>query len=144
MTDLDAGRMWRSLRAAPLLTGFRGADPVDTAALEDLLLRVGRLAEELPEVAELELNPVLAGPDSVMVVDARVRLARIGAEPDPTLRRLRPPDPPEDDQVGSNKRESRVERAEGPPEAGTPALTRKAETGLNRGVAKNTERTWTS
>jgi acyl-CoA synthetase (NDP forming)/RimJ/RimL family protein N-acetyltransferase len=93
MTDLDAGRMWRGLRAAPLLTGYRGAPPVDTAALEDLLLRLGRLAEDLPEVAELDLNPVLAGPAGVMAVDAKLRLAPVGAEPDPTLRRLRAADP---------------------------------------------------
>ncbi len=89
MMDLDAGRMWRSLRAAPLLTGYRGADPVDTAALEDLLLRLGRLAEDMPEVAELDLNPVLAGPAGVIAVDAKLRLAPVGAEPDTTLRRLR-------------------------------------------------------
>ena len=94
MTDLDAGRMWRSLHAAPLLTGYRGAPPVDTAALEDLLLRLGRLAEDLPEVAELDLNPVLAGPDGVVAVDAKLRLAPIGAEPDPLLRGLRPADRP--------------------------------------------------
>lgn len=91
MTDLDAGRMWRSLRAAPLLTGFRGSPPVDTDAVEDLLLRLGRLAEELPEVAELDLNPVLAGPDGVVAVDAKLRLHAIGTEPDPALRRLRHP-----------------------------------------------------
>src|SRR5947207_4445756 len=62
VTDLDAARMWRGLRGAPLLTGYRGAAPADTAALEDLLLRVGRLAEDLPEIAELDLNPVLANP----------------------------------------------------------------------------------
>ena len=90
MTDLDAGRMWRSLRAAPLLTGYRGSPPVDTAALEDLLLRLGRLAEDLPEIAELDLNPVLAGPDGVIAVDAKLRLAPVGTEPDPTLRGLRP------------------------------------------------------
>jgi len=89
MTDLDAGRMWRSLRASALLTGYRGAPPVDTAALEDLLLRLGRLAEDLPEVAELDLNPVLAGPDGVVAVDAKLRLAPVGTEPDPTLRGLR-------------------------------------------------------
>ena len=89
VTDLDAGRMWRSLRVAPLLTGYRGAPPVDTAAVEDLLLRLGRLAEELPEVAELDLNPVLAGPDGVVCVDAKLRLAAISPGPDPVLRRLR-------------------------------------------------------
>ncbi len=93
MTDLDAGRMWRSLRAAPLLTGYRGTPPVDTAALEDLLLRLGRLAEDFPEVAELDLNPVLAGPDGVVAVDAKLRLAPVGAEPDPLLRRLSAAEP---------------------------------------------------
>jgi acyl-CoA synthetase (NDP forming) len=92
MTDLDAGRMWRSLRAAPLLTGYRGAPPVDTAALEDLLLRLGRLAEDLPELAELDLNPIIAGTGGVVAVDAKLRLAPVGAEPDPTLRRLGPAD----------------------------------------------------
>jgi acyl-CoA synthetase (NDP forming)/GNAT superfamily N-acetyltransferase len=89
MTDLDAGRMWRSLRSAPLLSGYRNTPPVDTGAVEDLLLRLGRLAEDLPEVAELDLNPVLAGPDGVVAVDAKLRLAPAGSEPDPTLRRLR-------------------------------------------------------
>ena len=65
---------------------------MDTAALEDLLLRLGRLAEDLPEVAELDLNPVLAGPDGVVAVDVKLRLAPVGAEPDPTLRRLGPAD----------------------------------------------------
>ena len=49
---------------------------MDTAALEDLLLRLGRLAEDLPEVAELDLNPVLAGPAGVLAVDVKLRLAR--------------------------------------------------------------------
>jgi acyl-CoA synthetase (NDP forming) len=89
LTDLDAGRMWRSLRAARLLTGDRGSAPVDTAALEDLLLRLGRLAEDLPEVAELDLNPVLIGPHGLAVAGAKLRLAPVGPEPDPALRRLR-------------------------------------------------------
>jgi acyl-CoA synthetase (NDP forming) len=83
MMDLDAGRMWRSLRAAALLTGYRGADPVDTAALEDLLLRLGRLAEDMPEVAELDLNPVLALPDRCVAVDARVRVEVAGPRRSP-------------------------------------------------------------
>jgi acyl-CoA synthetase (NDP forming)/GNAT superfamily N-acetyltransferase len=91
VTDLDAARMWRSLRAAPLLTGFRGEPPVDTAAVEDLVLRLGRLAEDLPEVAELDLNPVLAGERSLLAVDVKLRLAPVGTEPDPVLRSLREP-----------------------------------------------------
>lgn len=89
VTDLDAARMWRSLRAAPLLTGYRGAPPVDTAAVEELLLRLGRLAEELPEIAEVDLNPVLVGPDGAIAVDAKLRVEPVGPEPDPTVRRLR-------------------------------------------------------
>jgi acyl-CoA synthetase (NDP forming) len=91
VTDTDAAAMWRSLRAAPLLTGYRGAPAVDIAAIEDLVLRLGRLAEDLPEVAELDLNPVLAGPDGVVAVDVKLRLAPIDAEPDPTVRALREP-----------------------------------------------------
>ncbi|GIE29726.1 GNAT family N-acetyltransferase [Actinoplanes italicus] len=91
MTDLDAGRMWRSLRCAALLTGYRGTAPADTAALEDLLLRLGRLAEENPEIAELDLNPVFAGPDGIHAVDAKLRLSPVGDEPDPVLRKLREP-----------------------------------------------------
>jgi acyl-CoA synthetase (NDP forming) len=93
VTDLDAARMWRSLRAAPLLTGYRGAPPIDTAALENLLLRLGRLAEDLPEVAELDLNPILAGPHGLVAVDAKLRLEAVGPEPDANLRRLRQADP---------------------------------------------------
>ncbi len=52
---------------------------------------VGRLAEELPEVAELDLNPVLAGPDGVVAVDVKLRLAPVDAEPDPGVRALREP-----------------------------------------------------
>lgn len=91
MTDRDAGRMWRSLRAAPLLIGYRGSPAVNTAAVEDLLLRLARLADELPEVAELDLNPILASAEGVLVVDAKMRLAEVGEEPDATLRQLRRP-----------------------------------------------------
>ena len=83
--------MWRDLRAAPLLTCYRGAPPVDTAAVEDLLMRLGRLAEDLPEIAELDLNPVIAGPAGLAVVDVKIRIADVGNEPDPVLRALREP-----------------------------------------------------
>ncbi|MBB4753589.1 acyl-CoA synthetase (NDP forming) [Actinoplanes lobatus] len=91
LTDLDARRMWRSLRGAPLLTGYRGRPAVDTIAVEDLLLRVGRLAEDLPAVAELDLNPVLAGSTGVVAVDMKLCLRAATGEPDPILRDLRRP-----------------------------------------------------
>ena len=59
-----------------------------TDALEDLLLRLGRLAEDLPEVSELALDPVLAGPSGCIAVDVRLRLSAVGCEPDPYLRDL--------------------------------------------------------
>jgi acyl-CoA synthetase (NDP forming)/GNAT superfamily N-acetyltransferase len=92
VTDADAARMWRSLRAAPLLTGYRGQPAVDTAAVEDLVQRLGRLAEDLPEVAELDLNPILVGPHGLVAVDVKLRLAPVGFEPDAALRTLRQPD----------------------------------------------------
>jgi acyl-CoA synthetase (NDP forming)/GNAT superfamily N-acetyltransferase len=88
LTDTDADQMIREVRAAPLLFGHRGGPHADIGALTDTLLRVSRLADDLPEVAELDLNPLVARPDGVWAVDARVRLTP--AEPqDPFLRRLR-------------------------------------------------------
>jgi acyl-CoA synthetase (NDP forming) len=88
LTDADADELIRSVRSAPLLLGYRGSPPADLTALQDLLLRVSRLADDLPELAELDLNPVIARPDGAAAVDARIRLAP--AEPqDPFLRRLR-------------------------------------------------------
>ncbi|HKD94562.1 MAG TPA: acetate--CoA ligase family protein, partial [Gaiellaceae bacterium] len=78
LTDLDAGELVDSGKAGRLVAGFRGAPPADQAALVDLLLRLSLLAEELPEVAELDLNPVLALPDRCFAVDARVRVAEPG------------------------------------------------------------------
>src|SRR5581483_1212619 len=74
LTDRDAEELVTSGKAGRLVAGFRGAAPADTAALVDLLLRLSRLADELPEVAELDLNPVLARPDGCVAVDARVRV----------------------------------------------------------------------
>lgn len=88
LTDVDAEQMIRNVRAAPLLFGHRGAPAVDTSALADLLLRVSRLADDLPEVAELDLNPVIARPGGVHAVDSRVRIAPATPR-DPFLRQLR-------------------------------------------------------
>jgi acyl-CoA synthetase (NDP forming) len=88
LTDADADELIHSIRSAPLLLGHRGSPRADTTALRGMLLRVSRLADEVPELAELDLNPVITRPDGVFAVDARVRLAP--AEPhDPFLRRLR-------------------------------------------------------
>jgi acyl-CoA synthetase (NDP forming) len=79
--------MIRAVRAAPLLFGHGDTPPVDTAALADALLRVSRLADDLPEVSELALNPIVARADGIWCVDVRVRISP--AEPkDPFLRRL--------------------------------------------------------
>jgi acyl-CoA synthetase (NDP forming)/GNAT superfamily N-acetyltransferase len=88
LTDTDADELIHAVHAAPLLFGHRGAPPADVGALADTLLRVSRLADDLPEVAELDLNPVIARPDGVFPVDTRVRVSP--AEPrDPFLRQLR-------------------------------------------------------
>jgi acyl-CoA synthetase (NDP forming) len=75
LTDSDASELVREPRAAPLLFGYQGAAPVDVAGVEDALLRVARLADDLPEVAELELNPVVAAGEGVAVLAADVRVA---------------------------------------------------------------------
>jgi acyl-CoA synthetase (NDP forming)/GNAT superfamily N-acetyltransferase len=88
LTEADADDLINAVRSAPLLHGHRGSPAADLAALRDVLLRVSRLTEDLPEITELDLNPVIAGPDSAVVVDARIRVAPQLAQ-DPFLRRLR-------------------------------------------------------
>ena len=69
------GARRRAARPAGSSRGFRGAPPADADALADLVLRLGRLGDDLPGVAELDLNPVLARPDGCVAVDARVRVS---------------------------------------------------------------------
>ena len=76
VTDQDAHDLLRSLRTFPLLEGYRGAPRADIESLEDVLMRVGRMVEMHPEIAELDLNPVMATPGGAWVVDARVRVER--------------------------------------------------------------------
>lgn len=75
LTDRDAGEMVRSLKTFPLLDGYRGAAPCDVAAIEDVLLRVSAMVQAHPEIAELDCNPLIAGPQGAIIVDARLRLA---------------------------------------------------------------------
>ncbi|MGH3391975.1 MAG: GNAT family N-acetyltransferase [Actinomadura sp.] len=88
LTDLDAAELVRAIRSAPLLLGHRGHPPVDMNALEDVLTRLSRLADDRSEIAELDLNPVIARPDGVLAVDARVHV-KPQPQWDPYLRRLR-------------------------------------------------------
>ena len=88
LTEADADTLISSIRSAPLLYGHRGSPGADLAALRDVLLRVSRLTDDLPEITELDLNPVIAGPDGAVAVDARIRVAPQLPQ-DPFLRRLR-------------------------------------------------------
>ncbi|SES49006.1 Acyl-CoA synthetase (NDP forming) [Streptomyces sp. yr375] len=75
VTDRDATSLIRSIRTAPLLFGWRGSTPVDTPALEELLLRVSRLVDDHPEVVAVTLEPVVVAPHGLSVLGASVRLA---------------------------------------------------------------------
>ncbi len=88
LTDRDAAELVDAPRAAPLLRGHRGAAPVDRAALADLLVRVGQLADEQPRIRALTLNPVLARPDGLSVLHASVRIGSAAPRPDTGPRRL--------------------------------------------------------
>ena len=86
VTDLEAREMVRSLRTFPLLDGYRGAPRCDLAAIEDVLLRVSAMVEAHPEIVELDCNPLIAGPDGALIVDARVRVETAApARPMPSL-----------------------------------------------------------
>jgi acetate---CoA ligase (ADP-forming) len=77
VSDVDATEMIESLRAARLLDGFRGSPPVDRAALLDVIQRLSALVEAVPELVELELNPLVVLPrgEGAVAVDCRMRLA---------------------------------------------------------------------
>ena len=85
MTTEDVDELLGGLRSSPLLTGYRGSPPVDAAALGRVVSLVARLAEDLPEVVELSLDPVVAHPSGAVALDARIRVAP--AEHAPSLLR---------------------------------------------------------
>ena len=80
LTDHDADELLREGRGFPLLQGYRGRPAADVEALRDVVLRVSRLAEAVPEITELDLNPVmaLAAGNGCRIVDARIKVARPG------------------------------------------------------------------
>jgi acetate---CoA ligase (ADP-forming) len=76
LTDVDAEELVTAGKAGMLVAGFRGRPAADVGALTDLIHRLSRLGEALPEVAELDLNPVVGVADRCVAVDARVRVRR--------------------------------------------------------------------
>jgi acetyl coenzyme A synthetase (ADP forming)-like protein len=89
LTTAEARDLVTSLRSAPLLFGYRGAPPVDIDALCDVVLRVAQLAHDVPEVAEVDLNPVVATVTGAVAVDVKIKLQPYRPGPGPLLRRLR-------------------------------------------------------
>ena len=101
LSDIDAAELIRSVKAAPLLFGYRAGAPVDVKALQELLLRVARLADELPtvygpdtppngrQILSLELNPIIVGESGVRVLSVEARLGRAVPRGDMGPRRIR-------------------------------------------------------
>jgi acyl-CoA synthetase (NDP forming) len=75
----EAGELIRGLKTFPLLSGFRGQPSSDVSALEDALVRLSALADDLPEIAELDCNPIIVHQNGATIVDARIRVE--AAEP---------------------------------------------------------------
>lgn len=91
LSEADADELIGSLRVSRLLDGYRGAPVVPRAMVRDVLVRVAALAADLPEIAELDLNPLTCRADGVLVVDARIRVAPVPPIRDPLVRQLRGP-----------------------------------------------------
>jgi acetyl coenzyme A synthetase (ADP forming)-like protein len=83
LTDRDASEMVRGIRGYRLFQGYRGHPPADVAAIEEVLLRLSRLVEEIPEISELDLNPVFALPpgQGCRIVDARIHVRPVRDTP---------------------------------------------------------------
>ncbi|GGO92105.1 bifunctional acetate--CoA ligase family protein/GNAT family N-acetyltransferase [Wenjunlia tyrosinilytica] len=88
LTDRDAHALMTGPRCAPLLFGYRGSAPLDLEALEQFLLRLSRMACDLPQLAEADFNPVVATAAGVAALDVRLRLVPQTGK-DPYLRHLR-------------------------------------------------------
>jgi len=76
LTDVDVEELVTSGKAGVLVSGFRGRAAADVPALVDLLRRVAALVTDFPQIAELDLNPVIALPDDCVAVDGRIRVSR--------------------------------------------------------------------
>lgn len=94
VTREDAEAMLDGIQAADMLKGVRGGKPVDRAALAELIVNVSRLVDDVPEIVELDLNPVFAREDGAIAADVRVVLdfetktPRYRPEPDQIVRQM--------------------------------------------------------
>lgn len=89
LTDIDVSDLIRSVRAAPRLTGYRGSPPLNVSGLKDVIARLSCLADDLPQVAELELNPVIVAESEVNIVGATAILSHPAGRTDGARRSLR-------------------------------------------------------
>jgi len=91
LDPLDVSRALRSLRSWPLLDGYRGADPVNVADLEHMIVSLGQLGLDVPHIAELDVNPVVVTAERTHLIDVKVRLAPSVSLDAGVPRRLRAP-----------------------------------------------------
>jgi acetyltransferase len=90
VTESEAVVMLRELKSAPLLAGFRGAPPTDIAALADLIAKISRIADAVPEIGEIELNPVIVHPEGQGVTIADALIVRDEASTRHSARKAHP------------------------------------------------------
>ncbi|GAB36266.1 acetate--CoA ligase family protein, partial [Gordonia otitidis] len=88
ITALDADELIDEPRSAPLLYGYRGESPVDRGALVDLLIRISTMADDIPEIREIVVDPVLCSPEGAAVLNARIRIGPVPTMADTGPRRL--------------------------------------------------------
>ncbi|GAA1480574.1 bifunctional GNAT family N-acetyltransferase/acetate--CoA ligase family protein [Gordonia sinesedis] len=88
LSELDAAELLEEPRSAPLLSGYRGEAPADKAALIDLLQRISTLVDDIPEIREISLDPILASPDGASIINAQVRIGPVPTRADTGPRRL--------------------------------------------------------
>jgi len=77
----DAAEMIHALKTYPLLTGFRGAPVCDVTALENALLRVSAMVEDIPQISELDCNPLVVHEQGATILDARIRVSTVDPRP---------------------------------------------------------------
>jgi len=74
VTKEECLEMMKEIKAYPVLTGYRGSQPVNLDTIADCLIKVGTIMEEIIEIKEIEINPLIAYPNSIIAVDAKVVL----------------------------------------------------------------------